>query len=63
MAGLAAVQVVETLEALELWMIGGAGACGVVQFAALKQWRHVGVVLLVYALMALPVPARLLGVT
>lgn len=55
MAGLAAVQVVQTLEALLLWMSGAAGGCGVVQLAALRQWRHVGMVLLVYVLMALPV--------
>jgi hypothetical protein len=62
MAALAAVQVVQTPQALVLWMLGAAGGCGVVQLAALRQWRHVGVVLLVYVLMALPVLGRMTGV-
>jgi hypothetical protein len=61
MAGLAAVQVVQTPEALVLSMLGAAGGCGVVQLAALRQWRHVGAVLLLYVLMALPVLGRMTG--
>jgi hypothetical protein len=59
MAGLAAVQVVQTREALVLWMLGAAGGGGVMQLAALRQLRHVGAVLLVYVLTALPVLGRM----
>ena len=44
---------------LVLWMLGAAGGCAVVQLSSLRQWRHVGMVLLLYVPAALPVLARL----